>query len=127
FAKILDAFDQRNNMIMALAGNGFLLWDLHYAFKVEKWLSSNGHKVEDWLEVITFFDAQNSLANFAFNHPEYVYPNINKDKNVIRADKLGHPLLKNKNRIDNDFIIENQQFFIITGANMAGKSTFLRT
>src|SRR5690606_29362004 len=82
FAKILDAFDQRNNMIMALAGNGFLLWDLHYAFKVEKWLSSNGHKVEDWLEVITFFDAQNSLANFAFNHPEYVYPNINKDKNV---------------------------------------------
>lgn len=127
FAKILDAFDQRNNMIMALAGNGFLLWDLHYAFKVEKWLSSNGHKVEDWLEVITFFDAQNSLANFAFNHPEYVYPNINKDKNVIRAEKLGHPLLKDKNRIDNDFIIENQQFFIITGANMAGKSTFLRT
>ncbi|MDG4950917.1 DNA mismatch repair protein MutS [Weeksellaceae bacterium KMM 9724] len=127
FSKTLDSFDQRNNMIMALVGNGFLLWDLNYAFKVEKWLETYHNKVEDWFEVITFFDAQNSLANFAFNHPDYVYPNINQDQNVIKATQLGHPLLKTKKRVDNDFLIENQQFFIITGANMAGKSTFLRT
>ena len=127
FSKILDSFDQRNNMIMALVGNGFLLWDLKYAYQVEKWLEAYHDKVEDWFEVITFFDAQNSLANFAFNHPDYVYPNINQDQNVIKAKQLGHPLLKTKKRVDNDFLIENQQFFIITGANMAGKSTFLRT
>lgn len=127
FSKILDSFDQRNNMIMALVGNGFLLWDLKYAYQVEKWLEAYHDKVEDWFEVITFFDAQNSLANFAFNHPDYVYPKINQDQNVIKATQLGHPLLKTKKRVDNDFLIENQQFFIITGANMAGKSTFLRT
>ena len=127
FSKTLDSFDQRNNMIMALVGNGFLLWDLKYAFQVEKWLEAYHDKVEDWFEVISFFDAQNSLANFAFNHPDYVYPNINQDQNVIKATQLGHPLLKTKKRVDNDFFIKNQQFFIITGANMAGKSTFLRT
>ena len=127
FSKTLDSFDQRNNMIMALVGNGFMLWDLKYAFQVEKWLEAYHDKVEDWFEVISFFDAQNSLANFAFNHPDYVYPQINEDENVIKATQLGHPLLKTKKRVDNDFFIKNQQFFIITGANMAGKSTFLRT
>ena len=127
FSKILDSFDQRNNMIMALVGNGFVLWDLHHAFKVESWLNAYQHKIEDWFEVIAFFDAQNSLANFAFNHPDYVYPTLTTDKNIIQAQQLGHPLLKKDNRVDNDFLIENHQFFIITGANMAGKSTFLRT
>jgi len=127
FSKVLDALDQRNNMIMAFVGNGFLLWDVHQAFKIENWINSYRDKVENWFKVIAFFDAQNSLANFAFNHPNYVYPKLNGNKNVIHADQLGHPLLKTANRVDNDFSIENQQFFIITGANMAGKSTFLRT
>lgn len=127
FARILDIFDQRNNDLTALIGNGFFLWDLNYAYKVEKWIKTYKDKTEDWLDVITFFDAQNSLANFAFNHPNYVYPQINSDKNVIQSKQLGHPLLRVDKRIDNDFRIENQQFFIITGANMAGKSTFLRT
>ena len=127
FSKILDALDQRNNMIMALVGNGFLLWDTHQAFKIENWIHTYRNKVENWFKVIAFFDAQNSLANFAFNHTNYVYPQLNSDRNVIDAEQLGHPLLKTTNRVDNDFTIENQQFFIITGANMAGKSTFLRT
>ncbi|MFA7447086.1 MAG: DNA mismatch repair protein MutS [Weeksellaceae bacterium] len=127
FARILDIFDQRNNDLTALIGNGFFLWDLNYAYKVEKWIKTYKEKTEDWLNVITFFDAQNSLSNFAFNHPSYVYPQINTDKNVIHSEQLGHPLLRVEKRIDNDFRIENQQFFIITGANMAGKSTFLRT
>lgn len=127
FSKILDALDQRNNMIMAFVGNGLLLWDANQAFKIENWINTYKNKVENWFKVIAFFDAQNSLANFAFNNPNYVYPKINSDKNVINAKKLGHPLLKTTNRIDNDYTIENQQFFIITGANMAGKSTFLRT
>ncbi|QCX37030.1 DNA mismatch repair protein MutS [Aureibaculum algae] len=127
FSKILDALDQRNNMIMAFVGNGLLLWDANQAFKIENWINTYRDKVENWFKVIAFFDAQNSLANFAFNNPNYVYPELNGDRNVIQAQQLGHPLLKTTNRIDNDYTIENQQFFIITGANMAGKSTFLRT
>lgn len=127
FSKVLDALDQRNNLVIAFVGNGFLLWDLQQVYKIEKWIERYKSKVENWFEVISFFDAQNSLANFSFNHPSYVFPIIEKNNNVISAKNLGHFLLKDTVRINNDFKIENQQFFIITGANMAGKSTFLRT
>ncbi len=127
FSKILDALDQRNNDIIAILGNAFLLRDLQQANKIERWIGSYADKVEIWFDVISFFDAQNSLANFAFNHPNYVFPKIDTTHQVIKSKNLGHVLLKETQRIDNDFTIENQQFFIITGANMAGKSTFLRT
>ena len=127
FSRILDALDQRNNIFIAVLGNAFFLRDTQQAFKIEKWIKTYANKVENWFEVIAFFDAHNSLGNLVFNHPEYVFPKINSDKNTLKAENLGHPLLKKAQRIDNDFLIENQQFFIITGANMAGKSTFLRT
>ena len=127
FSRILDALDQRNNIVIAVLGNAFFLRDIQQAFKVEQWIKTYAHKVENWFEVIAFFDAQSSLGNVAFNHSEYVFPSINSDKNIIKTENLGHPLLKREQRIDNDFSIEKQQFFIITGANMAGKSTFLRT
>jgi DNA mismatch repair ATPase MutS len=127
FSKILDAFDQRNNLIIAFFGNAFLLRDLKLAYNLEKWMDSYKSKVADWIKVIAFFDSQNTLANFAFNHTGFVFPEIEQHKNVITAKNLGHPLLKVMQRVDNDFTIENQQFFIVTGANMAGKSTFLRT
>ncbi|MFK5958282.1 MAG: DNA mismatch repair protein MutS [Lutibacter sp.] len=127
FSKVLDSFDQRNNLIIAIIGNGFFLRDLEEVNKVEKWIHNYKDKVENWFQVIAFFDAQNSLANFAFNHPSYIFPEINSSTNVISSRNLGHPLLNNSQRIDNDFSIQNKQFFIVTGANMAGKSTFLRT
>lgn len=126
-SKSLDALDNRNNFISAIFGNGFFLTDLKNSYKVEQWLTSYKDKVEDWFEVVSFFDAYNSLGNYAFNHPEYVFPKITADKIAINAKNLGHPLLKVEKRVDNDLQIENEQFFIVTGANMAGKSTFLRT
>src|SRR5690606_13683771 len=72
-------------------------------------------------------DALNSLANFSFNHPHYTYPEITQGKSIIEASDFVHPLLDPAKAVTNNFNIENQQFFIITGANMAGKSTFLRT
>ncbi|CAA0187095.1 MutS-related protein [Tenacibaculum maritimum] len=127
FAKILDAFDQRNNLLIALIGNALFLWDLNSSCKTEKWITKYRHTVEKWFEVVAFFDAQNSLANFAYNHPNYTFPEISHVKSVIKTTQLGHPLLNTEKRIDNNFIIDKEQFFIITGANMAGKSTFLRT
>lgn len=127
FSKMLDALDQRNNLVIAILGNAFFLRDIQHANKIEKWIELYANKVETWFKVISFFDAQNSLANVTFNHPEFSFPKINSDNKIITAKNLGHPLLKVSQRIDNNFTIDNQQFFIITGANMAGKSTFLRT
>ena len=127
FSKILDAFDQRNNLLIAFVGNAFFLWDLRNAVKVEIWITNYKHTVKKWFEVIAFFDAQNSLANFQYNHPEYTFPKVQKQDAIIKAVGLGHPLLNSEKRIDNDFKIYDQEFFIVTGANMAGKSTFLRT
>ena len=126
FSKKLDAFDQRNNIIIAVVGNGLFLWDIRNTIKIEKWITTYKNTVEEWFNVVSFFDAQNSLANFVFNKPEYIFPIINKEKSVLNAVNLGHPLLNTTKRIDNDFVIDNEEFFIVTGANMAGKSTFLR-
>jgi len=127
FAKILDAFDNRNNIIIAVVGNGLFLWEITNACKVEKWIKTYKHTVEKWFEVVAYFDAQNSLANFKFNHPTFIFPEIKPSKEIIKATHLGHPLLNTDKRIDNDFIINKEEFFIVTGANMAGKSTFLKT
>ena len=127
FSKAIDALDQRNNMLFGIFGNGFLLWDLRQSYKLEKWISAYRQHVKNWFEVIEFTDAYNSLGNFVFNHPDYVFPEIIKEKRGISANKLAHPLLDPKKRVANDFEIGDEEFFIITGANMAGKSTFLRT
>jgi len=128
FSKSLDALDNRNNLISAIFGNGLLLSDIKNSYHIEQWIHQHGTKVSDWFEVVSFFDAYNSLANFTFNKPEFVFPTIEKTKGiVIKAEQLGHPLLNKNKRVDSDLTIDNEQFFIVTGANMAGKSTFLRT
>jgi ABC-type multidrug transport system fused ATPase/permease subunit len=128
FSEILHAFDQRNNIVIAIFGNAFFLWDLRNACRVERWIEQYQKVVHEWFEVVSFFDAHNSLANFCFNYPQYQFPEVVTDHHtVVNAKSLGHPLLNASTRIDNDFEIHSGKFFIVTGANMAGKSTFLRT
>ncbi|MDT0538875.1 MutS-related protein [Croceitalea sp. P059] len=127
FAKLLDALDQRNNILISLVANGFFLRDLYICKSIEDWILNHGKKVSNWFDAIAFFDAYCSLGNFAFNHPRYVYPFINQDQNTIDCKGAVHPLLDTEMAIANDYCIANDQFFVVTGANMAGKSTFLRT
>ncbi|GGZ85190.1 MutS-related protein [Algibacter mikhailovii] len=127
FSKYLDALDNRNNLIGAVFGNGLFLIDLKNSYQIEQWISQYGDKVADWFEVVSFFDAYNALGNYAYNHPDFVYPELVENGPTIKAQSLGHPLLDNKKRVDSDLYIDNKAFFIVTGANMAGKSTFLRT
>lgn len=127
FSKALDALDNRNNLISAILGNGYFLIDIRNSYRIEEWITKYADKVEDWFEVVTFFDAYNSFGNYAFNHQEFSYPEITNESNTISATGLGHPLLNAEKRVDSDLKLEEEQFFIVTGANMAGKSTFLRT
>ncbi|NRD22338.1 DNA mismatch repair protein MutS [Winogradskyella litoriviva] len=127
FSKKLDALDNRNNLISAIFGNGYFLVDIRNSYNVENWIEQYGSKVEDWFEVVTFFDAFNSFGNYAFNHQDFTYPILTEEPVTILAEGLGHPLLNAEKRVVSDLKLQEEQFFIVTGANMAGKSTFLRT
>lgn len=127
FASLLSNLDRNNNLLYLIFANGFFLRSLTDCLAVEKWIEEHGKSVETWFNTIAFFDAYNSLGNFAFNHPNFTYPTITDDEVVLNSKNAGHPLLDPKKSILNDITIEGGQFFIITGANMAGKSTFLRT
>lgn len=126
-SKCLDALDNRNNIIGAVFGNGLFLTDLKFSFQIEKWIESYASSVENWFKAVSFFDAYNSFGNFTYNHPKFNFPSITAAKTIIDAENLGHPLLSTKKRVDSNIAINNTEFFIVTGANMAGKSTFLRT
>ena len=127
FSKKLSALDQRSNMLVGVVINGFFLSDLRHGYAIEQWITRNAKNVEQWFDVIAFFDAYNSLGNYAYNHPSYVFPAIAQSEKVLDVKAAAHPLLDPEKAVTNDFTIENERFFIITGANMAGKSTFLRT
>lgn len=127
FSKILDAFDQRNNMLFGILGNAFLLWDIRQTSNIDRWVKMYQFQIENWFDVIAYFDAQISLSNYAYNHPDHHFPEIVEKEFVVLAQAMGHPLLDKTVRVNNDFTINHQDFHIITGANMAGKSTFLRT
>ncbi len=127
FSKHLDALDQRMNILVGIFTNGLFLRDLAIVSDMEMWIDTHHKEVAQWFEVIAFFDAYNSLGNYGFNHPSHTYPEITDTQNTIQAIGTTHPLLNPETAILNDITIDREQFFIITGANMAGKSTFLRT
>jgi len=127
-AREIDLLANRNNMIFGPIANGLMLWDLRYAYRIEKWLSEFDGAMEDWFTTIEHFDAINSLGNYRFNHPNYIYPELKTDDKLqLNAEDIGHPLLNADAIVTNSIEVNNEDFFIITGANMAGKSTFLRT
>lgn len=107
--------------------NPVLLWNVKYAIRIEKWIEQHKENVNHWFEAIAGFDALVSMAVFAFNHPDYVYP-VATDKFTFEGKDLGHPLIHRDVCVRNDIDINKTPYFlVITGANMAGKSTYLRT
>lgn len=127
-ASITRAFDQRLNAFAAFVLNATILWDVVCMFRLEKWKASAKDELPDWFEVLSEFDSLVSLGNFAYNHPDFNLPEIQQDPFAMKGIEMGHVLLDPNIRIDNTLELEGDgQYIIITGANMAGKSTFLRT
>jgi len=125
---IIRAFDNRLNLFVGLILNGLLLWDFHCILRLEKWRRSAATDLPVWLNLLGRIDGLNSLANLTFNNPGYSFPLTATGGPLLEAEAMGHPLLAIGKRICNNFsVMQIGQVFIITGANMAGKSTFLRT
>jgi len=126
FSRHMAMWDQQNNLLIMMFGQGLALWSLYFAYQVEDWVGKYGKQVEGWFEAIAYFDAYNSLGNYAFNHPDHTYPQITDGPMTLQSKAVGHPLVDPKKNVLNDFSLDEGRFSIVTGANMAGKSTFLR-
>jgi hypothetical protein len=126
-ASLVRALDARLNSMTSIFVNSVLLYDLQCVYRLEKWKSENASKLVSWLEAVSDAEVIASFANFAFNNPHFNYPEITEDLS-LSAKALGHPLIAQDECVTNDFYLgRNPSIAIITGANMAGKSTFLRS
>ena len=128
--KILNAFEIQHNALISFVLNSLFLFDIHVCFRLHEWRKKQRGEVDKWFSTIGEMEVLISFTSFAFNNIEDVtYPTVsNEDVFQIDAVELGHPLLQPNIRVNNDFSVNGvPSIQIITGANMAGKSTFLRT
>ncbi len=127
-SKICTAFDNRNNVLASLLLNIIFLWDIDCAWKIENWKGFNKENFDSWIDTISEFDAIVSLSMFSFNHPNFVFPEIANEDVLLDLKGVAHPLINPEKNVANDFFVtRGNSIFLVTGANMAGKSTFLRT
>lgn len=125
-SNIYAQLENIQNPVGAFIFNGTFLYHLHVYQSLCKWKDQNAANLIEWLEIMGHFEALISLANFSYNNPTYAFPELN-DQHFISFNDLGHPLIKSENRIDNDVVFDKEKFLIVTGSNMSGKSTFLRS
>jgi len=125
---LAKALDNRNNILFAFIANAYLSWDIQVVLRMEKWRDEKLEKLPKWLDVIYEFDFLSSFGTFSYNQPDFTFPEIRRGAFYLDMKEAGHPLIDSETRVDNDVTINgHKQLLVITGANMAGKSTFLRT
>ena len=126
--RILAAIDRRGNILGLIFANAFFFSDFFLVRRFTRWQQTNLSHLPLWIDCVSQFDAMMSMATFRFNHPEAVDAEIlDVDKIVYQAMALYHPFIGIDKAVKNDFKVDDGTFYIITGANMAGKSTFLRS
>jgi MutS domain V len=125
-ARILNQFDTILNPFAAIIMNGLFQYHVHALFALEQWKKDFGNNVMQWFTTIGEFEALASIANFAYNHPDFTMPVLSE---TVELDlkNVGHPLIPFGKRINNDVLFRDTKFVVLTGSNMSGKSTFLRT
>jgi DNA mismatch repair ATPase MutS len=140
-SKLSSFFDQRLNVLVNILFNTFFFYDLRCLIALERWKITNKTLFPGWIDAVGSVECLNSLATFAFNDPDYVYPQPVAGPAAgtpssgaaapglfIESTRLAHPLIPAAQRVANDFTIGlNERLILVTGSNMSGKTTFLRT
>lgn len=131
--KILEIFQLRGrkrelNHQFYSAFNNLWFLDVYLIILTEKWKDKNRAYLKSWVSSVSEFEALSSLAGFHFSNPSFTFPEITEESHCIHFEMLGHPLISQEKRVCNRFDINGRgEIAMITGSNMAGKSTFLRT
>ncbi len=127
-SNLASFFELRRSEILHPVFNTLFLWDLHCVLRLERWKSRHREAATEWLRILGEFEALSSFANLAFNHPDWTFPEMDESGSVFEAESLGHFLIPPEERVCNDLHAEGAgSILIVTGPNMAGKSTFLKT
>jgi len=125
---ILERLDLRFNFVVFIPLDILLQWDLQQAIALEKWKRENHKNVIDWFNALGEFEAVNSLAVVSFNHPGWCFPVFKEDHFFIEGKDIGHPLLQADKCVTNPVKVDGSgELMLVTGSNMAGKSTYLRS
>jgi hypothetical protein len=126
-SSIAGFLDARQNEVFRLFIGPIVLWDVHFILALERWQKRTGKSARRWLEVIGEVEALASLGGFAHDHPEYHWPAL-AEQTAFRARAIGHPLIDPEARVCNDVELRGPgTALLVTGSNMSGKSTLLRS
>ncbi len=121
---LLDA--RRNQFFVPIAG--LLLWTTHVAFAIERWRQASGAHIGRWIEAVGELEALLSFSSFAYEHPDFTVPEIVDGDATFDATAAAHPLIPASRRVANDVALGGElRLLIVSGSNMSGKSTMLRT
>ena len=127
FERVVGFFELKHNGMIYPVVNLFLLWDVHCVLALEAWQERAGRYVREWLDVVGEAEALSSLAGLAHDEPSFAFPEFSEQPCFL-ADALGHPLIDGKVRVTNDVALpEAGTALLVTGSNMSGKSTLLRS
>lgn len=125
---LIDRLDYRLNMLVGAVLNMVALWDFRQVFAIIDWRKRHGHDVLKAFDVVAETEVLLGLAALSGNHPSWQFPEVVRAPGpVLNAEQLAHPLIPAGKAVPNDYQLENHRIALITGSNMAGKSTFLRT
>lgn len=125
---LIDWLNSRANPLFAAIAAPLLLWSTQFAFAIEHWRAQHGPLIDRWLDTVGEIEALSSLSAYAYEHPDDPFPQVIEDRAQFEGEDLRHPLLPARQSVPNSlWLNRDRQLLIISGSNMSGKSTLLRT
>ncbi len=128
-SKLSSAFDQRLNLLVNVVINSLFVYDIHCILRLDAWKEKHKQDFSQWLLAVGDIECLNAQSTLLFNNPDFCFPTpIDHSSPVVETTKMAHPLITGSERVANDFEAgKTDKMLLVTGSNMSGKTTFLRT